>query len=110
MKTHTLLTIAAVAVTLQFAPTALAQPADGSGQKRGWRQQQMMANLTQEERTKLRAAHHRAMADPAVLAAQDRMRQAAREFRELKRQTMLRGDPSLQPILEKMPQRGMRGS
>jgi tripartite-type tricarboxylate transporter receptor subunit TctC len=69
----------------------------------------MLANLSPDERAKLRAAHQQAMADPAVQAARDRQRQAAREFRELKRQRMLQADPTIQPILDKMPARGPRG-
>jgi hypothetical protein len=49
------------------------------------------------------------MADPAVQAAKDRQRAAAREFRELKHARMLQADPTIQPILEKMRARGRRG-
>ena len=60
------------------------------------------ARLTEEERTKLKAAHQKAMADPAVWAARDRLRKARREFREVLRPALLKADPSIQPILEKM--------
>jgi hypothetical protein len=60
------------------------------------------ANLTEEERSKLKAAHQKAMEDPAVRAAHDRLKQARREFREVMRPAMLRADPSVQPILDKM--------
>ena len=50
------------------------------------------------------------MADPAVQAAKDRRRQAAKDFRELKRAAMLRADPTIQPILDKIPARGQRDS
>jgi hypothetical protein len=60
------------------------------------------ASLNEEERAKLKAAHQKAMADPAVQAARDRLRQARREFREILRPAMLQADPSIQPILEKM--------
>jgi hypothetical protein len=42
------------------------------------------------------------MADPAVRAARDRLRQARREFRDVMRPALLKADPSIQPILEKM--------
>jgi hypothetical protein len=42
------------------------------------------------------------MADPAVQAARDRLRQARREFREIMRPAMLKADPSIQPILDKL--------
>jgi hypothetical protein len=110
MKMKPLLTMTAIAAALHFAPVSSAEPLDEPGYGRGGRYKQMLANLSPEERAKLRTAHHKAMADPAVQAAKDRMRQAAREFRELKRQTMLRADPTIQPILDKLPQRGPRGS
>jgi hypothetical protein len=60
------------------------------------------ANLTEEERSRLKAAHQKAMNDPAVRAARDRLKQARREFRDLLRPALLKADPSIQPILEKM--------
>ena len=60
------------------------------------------AKLSEEERTKLKAAHQKAMADPAVWAARERLRKARREFREVLRPALLKADPSIQPILEKM--------
>ena len=62
----------------------------------------MLANLTPEERAKLRAAHQKVKADPALQAARERRRQAAREYRDLRRQKMLEADPTLQPILDKI--------
>ncbi len=60
------------------------------------------ANLSEDERARLKAAHQKAMADPAVQAAREKLRQARREFREVMRPALLKADPSLQPILEKM--------
>jgi Spy/CpxP family protein refolding chaperone len=60
------------------------------------------ANLTDDERTRLRNAHQKAMTDPAVQAARERLRQSRREFRELLRPAMLKADPSIQPILDKL--------
>jgi len=110
MKTTTFLIISAVAAALQFAPTASAQAPDGQEGRRHGRHARLLANLSTDERTKLRAAHQKAMADPAVQAAKDRRRQAAKDFRELKRAAMLRADPTIQPILDKIPARGQRDS
>lgn len=60
------------------------------------------AALTDAERSKLRTAHQKAMADPVVKAAHDRLKQARREFREVMHPAMLRADPSIQSILEKL--------
>jgi hypothetical protein len=112
MKTKSLLTMLAAAAALQFAPIASAQDAeDAADHPRRGRYAKMLANLSADERAKLRAAHRQAMADPAVQAAKDRQIAAAREFRELKRARMLQADPTIQPILDKLPPRvgGRRG-
>ena len=103
MKTKTLLTIFAAAAALYMAPAAYSQEADADDYGKRGRYARMLANLSPDERAKLRAAHRQAMADPAVQAAKDRHRQAAREFRELKHSRMLQADPTIQPILDKMP-------
>src|SRR5215213_10370722 len=111
MKAKSLFLISAAALGLTILPTSFAEPLDSQdGGGRRWKQERRLANLSPEERTKLRSAHRTAMADPAVQAAKDRLRQAARDFRDLKRQTMLRADPTIQPILDKVPQRGNRDS
>lgn len=99
------LLVPALAFVSQFAPSVSAQPPDRSD--RPFRQFQnerraRWANLTEEERAKLRAAHQKAMMDPAVQAARERLRQARREFRELLRPALLKADPTLQPILDKL--------
>ena len=111
MKTKNFLILFAVVAGMQVAPVTFAQDsdADAPGYGKHRRHARFLAELTPDERAKLRAAHHAAMADPAVQAAKDRQRAAAREFRELKRARMLQADPTIQPILEKMPARGRRG-
>jgi hypothetical protein len=92
-----------LAGVLQSAPSVLAQqPADRSFRPFQNERRARWANLSEEERAKLRAAHQQAMTDPAVQAARDRLRQARREFREVMRPAMLKADPSIQPILEKL--------
>jgi hypothetical protein len=109
MKTKSLITLLAAAAALQLAPIASAEgPNDQGGWRRG-RHGQFLANLSPDERAKLKAAREKALADPAVQSAKDRARQAMKEFRDLRRAAMLRADPSIQPILDKMPQRGQRG-
>ena len=99
----TFLLVPALAAALQFAPAILAQPpADKPARQFQMERRARWASLNEEERAKLKAAHQKAMADPAVRAAHDRLRQARREFREIMRPAMLKADPSIQPILEKM--------
>src|SRR3954470_4559132 len=87
---------------LQLVPTAFAQQPDRPDRPFRNERRARWANLTDEERGRLRAAHQKAMADPAVQAARDRLRQARREFREVMRPALLKADPSIQPILEKL--------
>ena len=61
-----------------------------------------LASLTEDERARLRAAHQKALQDPAVQAAREKLKQARREFREVLRPALLKADPSIQPILEKL--------
>jgi hypothetical protein len=61
-----------------------------------------LANLTEDERARLRAAYQKALQDPAVQTAREKMKQARREFREVMRPALLKADPSVQSILEKL--------
>ncbi len=65
-----------------------------------------LANLTPAERKELRAAHAKAKQDPAYQAAKTRMREA----REAMRAALLKADPNIQPILNKIPQGHQRDS
>jgi hypothetical protein len=56
------------------------------------------------EQAKLRAIHAVAMEDPAVRAADEKRKQAEKEFHDILRAAMLKIDPTVQPILDKMPE------
>jgi len=103
---YSFLLVPALVLILQFGPVALAQSPDKPGRQFWQERRARWAGLNEEERARLRAAHQKALEDPAVRAAQDRMKQARREFREIMRPAMLKADPSIQPILDKM--RGAR--
>jgi hypothetical protein len=96
------LLIPTLAATLQLAPIAMAQGPADKPFKQFQERRARWASLSEEERAKLKAAHQKAMEDPAVRAARDRLKQARREFRETLRPALLKADPSVQPILEKM--------
>ena len=99
----TCLLVPALVVALQSVASIWAQPPpDRPFRPFQNERRARWANLSEEDRARLRAAHQKAMADPAVRAAQERLRQARREFRELMRPAMLRADPSIQQILDKM--------
>jgi len=102
----TLLVVPALACVSQFAPNVFAQ-SPPNRPDRPFRQFQnerraRFANLTEDERAQLRAAHQKAMQDPALQAAREKLKQARREFRELLRPALLKADPSIQPILDKL--------
>ena len=102
-----LVTISIFAAALQIAPVAFSQdtgePQKGSKQHQGGR----FANLSPDEREKMKAAEQKAMQDPTVQAAKEKMRQASKEFQDTMRAALLKADPSIQPILDKMPMRSM---
>jgi Spy/CpxP family protein refolding chaperone len=104
MRLPLLFCLALVASSL--APTAFPQPPQSSADKplKHSRAQRhaCWAKLTEDERAKLRAAHQKAMADPSVKAAHERLKQARREFRDVMGPAMLRADPSIQPLLDKL--------
>ncbi|HEY8834963.1 MAG TPA: hypothetical protein VIM09_05215 [Chthoniobacterales bacterium] len=100
------LLVPALACVSQFAPNVLAQPPDRPDrpfrQFQNERRARFLASLTEDERARLRAAHQKAMADPAVQAAREKLKQARREFREVMRPALLKADPSVQAILDKL--------
>jgi len=102
----TYLVVPALACMSQFAPNVVAQPPDRPDrpfrQFQNERRARLLASLTEDERARLRAAHEKAMADPAVQAAREKLKQARREFREVMRPAMLKADPSVQAILDKL--------
>jgi hypothetical protein len=96
------LLVPTLTAALQFAPAALAQPPADKPFRQFQERRARWASLNEDERSKLKAAHQKAMEDPAVRSAHDRLKQARREFRDVMRPAMLKADPSIQPILDKM--------
>ena len=101
-----LITMSILASALQFTPAVLAQDDDKAMGKGRW--EQRLSNLSPDERQKLQTARQKAMQDPAVQAAHDKMRQAHKEFRDAMHAAMLKADPSIQPVLDKIPTGGHR--
>jgi uncharacterized protein YbaA (DUF1428 family) len=101
MKMKSLILTSVLASTLALAPFVFGQGAEDLGK---WRKhhEEHLANLSPDERQKLEAAHQKAMQDPAVHSAHEKMRQAHKEFRDALHAAMLKADPTVQPILDKM--------
>ena len=102
MRMKMLLTISILAAALQIAPVAYSQ---GGGRQRGGGAGGggQMGNLTPEERQKVMNARRQAMNDPAVSSPREKAQAAQKEFKEALDAAMLKVDPSLKPILDKMP-------
>ena len=60
------------------------------------------SRLSVQEQAKLRSAHDVALRDPALVQSRVRYEQARKEFRDRLRDALLKADPSVQPILEKV--------
>ena len=101
MKMKFLITMSVLGIALQFTPIARGQDENQGGRGRRW--EKRLANLSPEERQKVKAAHRKAMQEPSVRAAREKMRQAHKEFRDAMHAAMLKTDPSIQPILSKIP-------
>jgi hypothetical protein len=91
-----------VALTGSLAGCASDQTADGFEHSRHHRAWSFLAKLPAEERAKLRAAHEIAIRDPAVRAARQQRTRANKKYHDALRAAMLKADPSLQPILDKI--------
>src|SRR5215471_16961710 len=96
MRLKALISMSILAAALQYSPIVCGQDADKPAGRGRW--DQRLANLSPEERQKLQAARQKAMQDPSVQAAHDKMHAA-----------MLKADPSVQPILDKIPAQRRRG-
>jgi hypothetical protein len=109
MRMKLLITISILAAALQIAPVAYTQGRQrgGGGAERGMKGE--MGNLSADERQKLMAARQSAMQDPAVKSARDKMQAVSKEMHEAMEAAMLKADPSLKPILDKMPKGGAGG-
>ena len=80
MKMKFLMMMSIFATMLQFTPHVFAQNDEQPMGKHRW--EQRLANLSPEERQKFRAARQKAMQEPSVQAAHEKMRQAHKEFRD----------------------------
>jgi hypothetical protein len=63
---------------------------------------QRFSGLSMEEQARFRSAHDMALRDPSVAATRQRYEQARNEYRNKLREALLKADPSVQPILEKV--------
>ena len=80
-----------------------AQVLDGSDVGKELRERDERINkLSVDEQLKLRAAQQEAAKDPAVLAALKKRNEAINEFRAAIRAAMIKADPSVEAILQRV--------
>jgi hypothetical protein len=84
-------------LALLLPASGFAQGPQGKDFRRG-----RFSRLSMEEQARFRSAHDMAMRDPALAATRQRYEQARKEFRDKLRDALLKADPSVQPILEKV--------
>jgi len=89
--------LVAVLLAALMAASGFAQGPQGNDFRRS-----RFARLSMQEQARLRSAHDMAMRDPALAATRQRYEQARKEFRDKLRDALLKADPSVQPILDKV--------
>lgn len=93
----------ALLAIVQFAPSVRAQELDGSDLRRDVRgRNERVSKLSTEDQLKFRAAQQKALEDPAVKAALEKRDKAVEEFRAAVRAAMIKADPTVQPILDRV--------
>jgi hypothetical protein len=113
MKLKQLLVLPAVCCLLSLTPAASGQtdesPAaspnpvdDRTLDKQLAEREEKIGQLTVDEQLKLRAAEVKASEDIVVLEALQKRNAAIMEFRDVLRAAVLRADPSVAPILDKI--------
>ncbi|MEY2604881.1 MAG: hypothetical protein QOH31_2690 [Verrucomicrobiota bacterium] len=96
----TFLIVTALVLT-QFGPYAQAQDAEEKAGKHH-KLREWLDQMSPDSLAKLRGAREQAMKDPAVQAANEKRKEADAEYREVLRTQMLKVDPSLKPLLDKI--------
>ena len=87
---------------VQLASVAWAQDLDDSLYKAQRQREQQVAKLSVEEQLKLRASEQAAAEDPTVKAALEKRNKAIQEYRAALRASMIKSDPTVASILDKV--------
>lgn len=73
-----------------------------ASERKSWKEGGGFSNLSEDERRKLTIAREKAENDVAVQAAEEKKREASEEYWKVLREAMIKDDPSVAPLLEKM--------
>ena len=79
-----------------------AAPAEADDENEGKKMRRAYETLTPDEQRQLRAARKTAMQDPSVKAAEATRATDRKGYRKAMREAMLKADPNIGPVLEKM--------
>jgi len=109
MKIKSLIVVAALVGAVQLSSVVVGQDENEGAPSHGGRWQNRMTNLSPDDQQKLTAARQKAMQDPTVQAAEEKMKEARRAYMSSVRAAMLKADPSIQSVLDKMPRGGRAG-
>ena len=96
----------AATATPSVSAPAKAPGSEVAEESEGTMRARAMSRLTPEEQGKLRSARKAAMQDPAVKAAEATRSADRKGYRQAVRAAMLKADPSVGPILEKLREGG----
>lgn len=103
MKSHAGIFLVALLMIIQFQPVTRAQELDGSDINKELLQRAQKVNkLSIDEQLKLRAAEQKAAQDPEVKAALEKRNKAILELRAAIRASILKSDPTMESILDKI--------
>lgn len=92
-----------VSAIVRATPLSLAQQLDDSDVRREAQERaEKVSGLSVEDKLKLRAAEEKAVQDPAVKVAFEKRNKAIQEFRAALRASMIKADPTVEPILAKV--------
>jgi len=78
------------------------QRGGGGGPGGGFMRGPGFDSLSQDEKDKVKAAMEKALQDPKVKEARDKMEAAAKELRDATQAAAVAADPSVEPILKKL--------
>ena len=73
-----------------------------ASERKRWKEERDLGNLSEVERQKLTSVREKAQNNVAVQAAEEKRREASEEYRKVLRDAMIKDDPSVAPLLEKM--------
>ena len=91
-----------VAIALVASAPLLSAQDEEARQGKHHKLSEWLRAFSPEEQAKLRAAHKQALENPDVRAADERRKQANADYHDQLHREMLRIDPSLKPLLDKL--------